>query len=254
MNGLIELGEFVVNYATAMKRGLDKFAGMLPVLVEQQIDQLAQQRLNTTRETFLGAVKIEMNSYLLVVELDPENFLANAVESGMNPFDMKESHLKSPKAKWGAPDKKSGIRYKYMRIPIGKEKGGPGGKTEKSQALQKKINDVMQTPQFGMRKLKTMIDGTVLESQRVQTLDPDIQGLYRVRKFANVDQFHSNSKPKWGLVMFRTMSEKPFSKGRWEHPGIHPAHIFKDTESWLKENVDAMLDTFIQNEVNKIEF
>lgn len=250
---LVRLGMFVANYTSAMKSGMDKFAGMLPVLVDQKITAVAGDKLHSTREEFLGAVNTTMNNYVLLVELDPDNFIANAVEGGLNPFSMKETHLKSPNAKWGKPDK-NGVSYKYLRIPIGKTKDGHGGGTPKSQKIQEKINQVMNKPQFGMAKLKTMVDGTVMESQKILTVDNDIQGLYRVRKFTDADHYRgAKAKPKWNLVMFRTMSERPFTAA-WEHPGIPPANIFKEVESWLKANVDAMLDTFLQNEVSKIEY
>lgn len=252
MDEFIKMAEYTSNYVAALKRGLDKCAGMLPTLVNQHINKLAGERLNTTKETFLSAVQTNMTNYLLVVTLDDENWLANAVESGADPFNMKTTHLKSPKAKMGKPDK-YGISYKYLRIPIGKKKDGTGGKTEKSQEFQKKINEVMLKPQFGLSRLKTMMDGSVSESQQVLTSDPDLQGLYRVRKFANPEEYHEgNKKPQWNLILFRTMSENPFSKGQWDHPGITPANIFRDTNMWLYANIDNILDTFLENEIEKL--
>lgn len=239
-----------MQYVQAMRKGLDKFTGMLPILVEQKIHQLASEKLNSTRDAFLEAVKVDMTNYLLVVEIEEDDWLANAVESGADPFTMKDKHLRSPKAKRGKPGK-DGKSYRYMRIPIGKKAGGPGGSTNKSQEFQKKINQVMQKPSFGMSKFKSMIDGSVVESQQVLTNDPDMQGLYRTRSFDSAADM-GQKRPTWNLIMFRTMSENPNSKSKWEHPGIKPANILQETEQWLLANGEQMLDTFIQNEVNKV--
>jgi hypothetical protein len=251
MDELVKIAEYTMNYITALRQGLDKFTGMLPVLTEQKIRSLANDKLNTTKQEYLDAVSVKMTDYVLVVELAEDSWLANAVESGADPFSMKSTHLKSAKAKYGKPDKTTGMRYKYLRIPMGKKAGATPG-TEKGKALQKKINQVMMKPQFGMARLKTMMDGSVVQSQQVMTSDPDVQGLYRVRQFSSSEEFHTGKrKPQWKLVMFRTMSEKPFGSS-WEHPGIKPANIFKETDKWLKANVETMLDTFLSNEVEKL--
>lgn len=251
MEELVKVAEYTVNYISALRRGLDKFTGMLPILTEQKIRSLAEDKLNSTRQEYLDAVNVSMVNYLLVVELDEDNWLANAVESGADPFNMKQTHLKSPKARWSKPDKKTGVRYKYMRIPMGKKVGANPG-TEKGKALQKKINQVMMKPQFGLSRLKTMMDGSVIQSQQVMSSDPDLQGLYRVRQFSSAEEFHGGKRrPQWGLVLFRTMSEKPFTS-KWEHPGIKPANIFKETDNWLKAHAEDMLDTFLQNEIDSL--
>lgn len=252
MDEFVKMAELTSNYVAALRRGMDKFAGMLPIMTEQHITKLANDKLNSTRDPFLAAVNSTMNNYMLVVTLDEDDWLANAVESGADPFSMKDTHLKSGKARWSKPGK-DGVSYKYLRVPIGKEANAKPGGTDKAKMFQKKINEVMMKPQFGMARLKSMMDGTVVESQKVLTSDPDLGGLYRVRQFDSPAEYHGgNKKPKWNLVMFRTISERPFTS-KWEHPGIHPAGIFKETQSWLSANADAMLDTFLETEVSKIE-
>jgi hypothetical protein len=253
MDEFVKMAELTSNYVAAMRRGLDKFAGMLPILTEQHMSKLADDKLNSTRDTFMDAVKVSMNDWVLIVELDKDNWLANAVENGADPFNMKETHLKGPKVRWSKPNKE-GISYKYLRVPIGKDPEAKPGGTDKSKKFQQKINEVMMKPQFGMKRLKSMMDGTVVESQQVMNSDPDLTGLYRVRQFESPEAYHAKkSKPKWNLVLFRTISEKPFTRSEWQHPGIRPAGIFKETQTWLQVNADAMLSTFLENEIDKIE-
>ena len=246
------MSEYILNYVGAVRQGFEKFIQVLPVLTNQKINDLAADRLNSSRGAFLGAVKVNMSDYVLVIDLDKDDWLANAVETGADPFSMKEGLLRSSKAKYGKADK-YGVSWKYVRVPIGKKKDGEGGGTDKSKALQQKINQVMLQPAFGPRRLKQQTDGSVFESQRILTSDPDLKGLYRVRKFDNSKDVHNtNKRPKYGLVMFRTVSERPGS-AEWKHPGIAPANILKDTEKWLNTNAEQMLDTFIGTEVEKIK-
>src|SRR5690349_12278179 len=97
MDEFVKMAELTSNYVAAMRRGLDKFANMLPILTEQHMSKIADDKLNSTRDTFMDAVKVSMNNYVLVVELDKDNWLANAVESGADPFNMKETHLNGEK-------------------------------------------------------------------------------------------------------------------------------------------------------------
>lgn len=252
MDDILKIAEFTAAYIQALRNGMDKFAGMLPILTQQKITSLANEKLDTSRQDYLDAVKVDMTNYLLVVELDEDSWLANAVETGADPFDMKKGLLNSPKARLGKPDK-FGMRYRYLRVPMGKQKDAKGGDTEKSQAFQKKINDVMNKPQFGMSRMRSMMDGTVVESQPVLSTDPDLQGLYRTRQFESSTQVHSGKKPAWNLVLFRTVTDNPLARGKWQHPGIKPANIFRETENWLKTSSEQMLETFMDNEIEKIK-
>lgn len=252
MDELVKMAQYVEDYVDGIQRGFDKFVNMLPIMTQQHMRGLADERLHTTKSTFMGALDINVKDYLLVVELDEDDWLANAVETGADAFNMKETHLKSDKAKLSKPDK-NGISYRYMRIPIGKQKNGHPGGTEKSQALQAKINQVMQKPNLGAKRLKSMPDGSLVVSQPVMSSDPDLSGLYQVKKYTNAFDYNAKKPVKGNLVMFRTISNNPLSKSDWEHPGIKPANIFRDTEAWLKNNIDGMLDMFIANELDKLK-
>lgn len=234
-------------YAKAVDRGVKKFAHALPIFTRQHMEQEANNKLKSSKESFKSALKISMTDYVLVVELDKDSWLANAVESGVSPFSMKPGLINSKNAKIS----KKG--YKYAHIPIGKDKDNPGG-TDKSKFYQQRIQEVMLDPKFGISQLKMQVgESSVIESQKVITSDPHLQGLYRTRVHSSVSAFQSGkSKPKWGLVMFRTVSDNPESLANWDHPGIEPKHIFRSTERWLYEVIDSMLESFIQEEVKNI--
>lgn len=243
MKGLVGAVEYVQGAADAIGRGLRNLIEASPQLTRQHIEQLARQRLHSTRENYMSAVDSKVVDYALVVTLDPENWLAHAVEEGVDPFNLKQMLSTSKKVRIS----KEGFRY--LRIPIGKEKGGSGGPSQKGQDLQKKINQVLERPKFGMTRLKALHNGTVIETQRIQSADPQLKGLYRTRQHASAQAYHDKrSRPAWQVVLFRTMSEKP-GTSKWLHPGIKPVAIFRDTEQWIVQAMPDLLDSFVGAEL-----
>ena len=246
MQDLLSLAEFLQNYANAIGAGFEKFVQSTPVFTKQFMERQARKKLNSTRDAYMEAIKIQLSQNVLVVTLDKDNWIANAVESGISGFNMKEGHLKSPKAKIS----KAG--YRYMVIPIGKTKDGSGGNTQKSQDFQATVNQALSNNKFGLKRLKAMVGGKIMETQQVLSDDVGLSGFYRYRTFENAESYHSGKKPQWQHVLFRVMSENPASKSAWDHPGIQPVHIMRDTEKFLMQNMSQMLDGFLESEIEKM--
>lgn len=246
MDEFVRTIEFLTNYVTALETGVNKFAEALPLLTEQHIRKTARTRLNSTFGHYMSKVKVKMEDYILVVELDKEDWLANALEEGIDAWSMKQTHLRSPKAKTS----KAG--YRFMNIPIGVDKNKTPG-TDKGKELQKKINAALNQTKVGIVKLKVLQGGKVQETQEIKTGDPSFGGLYRTRIRDSVNDLTDRSKraPNWQYVLFRTMSENPESVSKWEHPGIKPANIFRSTDRWLAENIEPLLESFIEEELQK---
>jgi hypothetical protein len=244
MKEILKLVEYLTNYGQALERGVDRFVRAVPLYTKQQLKAEAKKRLNSTADHYIEHASVKLTDYILIVQLDPEDWLVNALEAGIGAFDMKQKMLQSKKAKVS----KKGFRY--MAIPIGKEKGGTGGSTEKGQEFQKRINDVLAQPKFGVKRLKTLMTGAVVESQQVLTDDPLVQGLYRTRQFESAEAYHGGKKkPRWQHVMFRMMSENPASRAQWEHPGIKPAQILRAVDRWLANSIEPLLESFIDSEI-----
>jgi len=268
MQELLQVAQFIQAYVGALQTALDNTAMMLPGLARQQIETLAKNKLSTSMDNYISALSVKMEDYVLIMELDPDNWLACAVEEGASGWDMTNSHLKSAKAKVS----KEG--YKYMSIPMGKEAGGKGGPSKKSQDIQKKINEVMKRPKIAIssngtpsNKLFTNFGGrmqpgvfpggTITQTQKLETGgDPDISGLYRSRVFSNAEEYQQKSAskkgmPAWKLLMFRTISENPKSK-HWFHPGLTGVNILKETDNWLWGTVTTVFENEIQRELKNI--
>jgi hypothetical protein len=231
-------------YGKALEVALDRTVEYLPVATKQRIMGQAFKKLNTTAVEYITAVDVQLKGDVLLVEIDPDNWIANAVESGADPFNMKETHLNGPNTRIS----KKGFRYKI--IPIGKDPNRKGPNTEKGQKYQKMVQDALKTPSFGRTFLNYLPNGKMAELQEVVSGNPMLSGFYRTRVYDNAQDMKSNKK-KWSYVLFRVMSENPASISKWEHPGIKPQHFLKDTERWLHNNLTDVFEAFVAEEMDK---
>ena len=246
MKELIEMADKVQAYVNAVDTGFNKFLQVLPDMVKQHLKLLAQRNLNTTREAYVDAIRSEMSQYLLVVNLDQDSWLANAVEQGVGAFSLKDGHLKSPKARIS----KAGFRYMYIPLGITKSQTTTPD-NQLALNFQQRIRDVLQRPKFGMKRLKQTIDGKVSTMEEVQVQDPDLSGIYRVTTFASAQAYATGKKGTTQFLMFRTMSDKP-GTSVWEHPGIAPKNLFRELNMFVGATAGKLLESMINDEIAKI--
>lgn len=227
----------------AMDRGVKKFVSVSPLLVKQHIVTLAKRKLNSTKDEYIDAVNARLVDGVLIVELDKDSWIANAVEEGADPFSIKEGLLRSKKAKVS----KKG--HRYIHVPMQKDKHRKEMGTEKGQEIQDQIITALENPQYGLMKYKGNQDGSVWEYQSV--LSGNVEGLYRARLYKSKEEV-GNKKPQWGHIMFRSASSNPLSESQWNHPGIQAANIFRETEIWFHQAAPMLLENFIEEELSKL--
>ena len=241
--------KFITGYVQALVTGVERAVDLTPIVVRQKIAAKARLRSNSTYLNYMNALRTKIDNNVLIIEIDEKNWLANAVESGVDKYNMKEGLLNSKNAKIS----KSG--HRYARIPIGKDPNREVGShgTEKANEYQRLINQVMKKPKFGGSSLKMMQDGSLLESQKLITDNPKAKGLIRFRVHESAQSFHSGkSKGKFGHALLRTVSEKPSKTGAtWDHPGIKAANILRDINSALPEIIETLLETNIEIELTE---
>lgn len=244
---LLDLIDSVANLTNAFQRGNAKFINYLPIYFKETTGKLAGQRLNHTAPNFNAAVEIDIQSDVLVVTLNPKDWLANAVESGADSFPMVRTHLSGSKVKTS----KEG--YKYKVIPLRVWTTSPSARTDKGQELFEKIQNLLKKPKFGKQTQTQNPNGSVSVRQAVQTDDSALQGMYRVREYASQDALLQGARPKQSqYVLFRTISEKHPEK--FVHPGIKPANILKDSLTIVENSAEQQWDQMIQSELQKKGF
>ena len=250
MSDLFEKIKLLQGFARAIQTGLEQSISALPALTKQQISVKARNKLHSSLEEYLDSVKISFSDYIFIVELDKESWLANAVETGVDGFEMTKGFFNSPKAKMS----KDG--FKYLRIPMSvdpKRKADTMG-TEKAQYYQRMIDHALRKPKFQQHSVSADMKGGILEVQKLITDTPEAQGLLRARKFKSADDYNTKKGgSKFQYMLLRTVSEKGSLTGaKWSHPGIEPANIFKELERDLPDIFERLLDENIKRELDKL--
>ena len=229
-----------------LKQGIATAIQSTPRLFQQELDAYVTQKLDLTADEFLNSVDVYWEGGAIVVEIDEDNWLANALETGVDGWDMKNTHLNSPKAKFS----RSG--FKYLTIPIEKFPSSRGGGTEKSQYYHKLVTNALDNnPKFSTPKFKIGLDGTIGSMEQLITNENDLGGFYRVRKFKEQGDTKTMNTQ---YIMFRTMSSHPKQAHKWIHPGIQGINSLEHLELWSRTQyapiVERMIDYFIDNQVN----
>jgi hypothetical protein len=244
---LIGLTDYIMNYTNAVEAGNTKFLAFLPVFFQQTVNLLAQQRLHHTRTNFQAAVNMDVRDEVLIVTVNPDDWLATHVESGADEWPMVKTHLQGPKTKIS----KAGYRYKV--IPLKVWKSVPVANTDKADYYWKKISEALTKPRYGKTRSQVNPDGTVTVRQELITSIAEAKGMYRVMQYESSMAALSKKKPTSSQhILFRTMSEKHPEK--FVHPGIKPANILQDSHKIVEDGLDEKWSGFVQAELSNKGF
>jgi hypothetical protein len=245
MANLGDIVEYFENYVNALEQAVERAISSAPMLIRQEFAAQARKHLKTSIEEYMASLDIKLSDNVLIVELDKSSWLANAVESGTNEFDMKNMLANSPKAKIS----KKGYRYMSIPLPMYKDKGPISG-TNKAQLLQEKIRAALKDPAFSAPKISQGRDGSVMAVERLLTSDPALKGMIRTSSFGSMQDLSTGKRPRnVQYTLFRTMSQNPLSKSQWIHPGIKPRKLFPRVQNFADSTLVDLLQDIIQNEM-----
>jgi hypothetical protein len=243
---LYQMIDSVASLTHAFQLGNTKFINDLPYQFKETIGVLASKRLDHSAANFKESVLWDLEDDILIVQLDPDNWLANAVESGANSWPMVKTHLKNK-------TKISKEGFKYKVIPLRVWTTSASAKTKTGIDYFNKAKAALKKPQFKNQTQKQGPQGAVIVKEELIAEDAELQGMFRVREFASQQAFLEQKRPKQTqYVLFRTMSEKYPEK--WVHPGIAPANILKDALTLIESELEKRWDTMIQAELQKRGF
>lgn len=245
MANLGDIVEYFENYVNALEQAVERAISSAPMLIRQEFAAQARKNLKTSIEEYMASLDIKLTDNVLIVELDKSSWLANAVESGADEFDMKKMLANSPKAKIS----KKGYRYMSIPLPMYKDKGPISG-TNKAQLLQEKIRAALKDPAFSAPKISQGRDGSVMAVERLLTTDPALKGMIRTSSFGSMQDLSAGKRPRnVQYTLFRTMSQNPLSRSQWIHPGIKPRKLFPRVQNFADSTLVDLLQDIIQNEM-----
>lgn len=236
--------------------------GAIDDLLEYTVDEITKEFLrvweNTakkdlfkSRDQYINSLRVDKKGrFTGVAYLDPVTWLANAVEVGAPPFDMKPGMVSSPKAKTG----KKG--QKYMSIPFRfATPGAIGNSTAFAGVMPAVIQSAVQKSES-----KGSRQGAVLSDIPEQYQMPKSHALRNRLRSTGFTQLKRNTAmtSKYeglkrsaigsGYVNFRVVSENS-DPDAFLHPGVKAHNLAEKAlgryESMIPTVVDRSIDNFL---------
>jgi hypothetical protein len=249
-----------------IKRIGDAAAGQLAILTHAKVQEFAAQKLHSRLEMFRKGLSMKQEDGIWIIHLENE---LSWIEDGMPAHSMLPDLLDSPKAKIASDGSK------YCIIPFANTAGKTGATQVtaaqqdlvgaiKQQMKQDKIpwakidKDDQGRPKLGLlQKINVRTPNKTHEGpgqgwgavggQRVgATGIPFLQG---AQVFQNLN---SKGKVERGVITFRVASSKHMGSGRWEHPGLEPAHALNDAYEWALNEVQVNIMPNIIKEIEAL--
>ena len=251
MSAFLNLEELESNVSKVARDALADLAAQ----THNHIREQAQNKLHSSRETYLENLRFYPDDGVWIIELDQK---AMWIEEGIPPNkEMIDDLLKSPKAK------RSKDGSKYMSIPFKQNKtptsSTPAQKsltdTIKAEFKRRKIPygklevDASGAPKkgllhkFDMNQIPTPLKthngvgqghGPIGAPRQGMTGIPHLQGV-RVYQHDVKNPKTGETQTKKSIMTFRTVSSKQKGTGMWVHPGFDAKRFLDDARDWAIE-------------------
>jgi hypothetical protein len=246
-------------------------------------DEMASQRLHTTRQQYVDSLRLEkVGPNIYSISLDDD---AHHLETGYESFNMLAHGLaRGPKSKIS----KKG--YRYVHIPFQGKKGAAPGTPSGDRQIQHKQtvsergwsagspSNAGVAPAQGLHTGSSLAAG-IKELENKAGLSKQIRGIEG--KVGTWNSHPANSKQaiftsmggnqsvidldgnfnpllegmmkfqnkvgkktQSSYLTFRTASEDPAAKGKWIHPGFQGAKIFPELEAWAMQQLQKIISDF----------
>lgn len=244
---LKELGMEIGQLTSEIENRAKQAMGLLQQQIYGKIVEKAQEKLKSTRSTYiqnLGMINDQDN--LWVVYLKKE---AAWIEDGLKPHEMIDNLTKGPKAKTA----KDGSRYNI--IPFKHNKS-----PDVTSRAQMQIQSVVKSELKKRGLDKTIMVGGKPGVGKVASLDLVGKGM-PVSKFnkpllAGLTIYQREHQTKTGktqikrdVMTFRVASTKQKGTGLWWHNGLQAANIFNDIE----KEIDQMWSDMLKDIVGQVK-
>ena len=214
--------------------------------------RLAQERLGTSKEIYINGLR-QAESFKMVTtgnttyEISLVGKMPNDFEFGMPSFDMKTVR---PGWLGGGKAKTSKDGSKYVVIPFrhsttserfaytGKAKGvTPDLKGQLRKAVKDYGLDRMTRAGTGQ-----VVSGVTARIPNKAAVHSYLRGMVRTQTPTAGTTKSGQGRGSSTLTTFRIMSEKS-DPSSWIHPGLKPANLVAEVETWVDSQLDRMIET-----------
>jgi hypothetical protein len=176
--------------------------------------------------------------------------MPNNFEFGMPSYDMKAVR---PGWLGGGKAKTSKDGNKYVVIPF-RHSTGDGkrfnytGKAAAVNSPNLKTQLRAAVKNYGLDRMTRTATGQVVKGVTARIpntapVHPFLQGMVRTQK-PMAGRTNAGQRGSSTLTTFRIMSEKS-KPGSWIHPGLKPANILPEVESWVDSQLGRIIETII---------
>jgi len=194
---------------------------------------LAQTRLKSSRSEYIRGINTTQRGER-EWEISLNGWLPNAVEGGLNPFDMKPGLLGGKKAKIAKDGSKyTTIPFRHFRNSKSAERISkvPNYKTDLAKVLRA----------TGLGK-KTMVGtGKVGVAKNTASLVAKLKPHHKTNIFEGLTKYQKMYGKKVGnqYMTFRRVSDKS-DPVAWLHPGIRAANLLADVEMFARSEAEVI--------------
>jgi hypothetical protein len=241
-------------------------AALLAAQTREHIIEQVQQKLHSTRETFIDHLSYkQVDAKTWMVSLDKA---AVWIEEGMERHEMIDDLLKSAKARTA----KDGSRY--LSVPF-KHNKAPTATPVAQHSLQETLKSEMRkrgiayggietnangTPRLGLLHTFSILDKPIKTEegpgQGHGAIGAVRQGMTGIPFLQNVRIYQRQVMDKNGvasvqkaIMTFRTVSSKQKGSGRWVHPGLKPKKFLDEAYEWALQQWETKIKDQILDEL-----
>lgn len=215
---------------------IDRLVYQLALVARAELVKQAKMNLRSSQQDYIQAISdVVGGNGTYSVFLDPQSWMANSIESGLPPFDMKAGLLAGPNA--------AKYNHKKNVIPFLHKLGGnysvnvQSGEEIARGFMPKEVSAVAKKMKFGERIDSNSISAGAIPKQIVGYHRQPQAGNYTWRGIYG--GMLKGGQPRHSqYVTFRTITE---TSSGWQHPGIYPHNFMKIATDVALSKVELMV-------------
>ena len=239
-----------------LKGALPPLKGQMREIMMMVGQEAQHEWKRLARQTFHGAAYAyvssigdpiwKQNRVEIILDIStPEGKLANALEQGCGPFDMKPGFLRSPKAKGSG-------KNKYITIPLRLKSFGTHGdsppvmpSTIYRQAAQLGLGQSMTLPKkYEGYGLRSRLSADLKRWEHYTWKTSPFQGITKVARWPGLIPLGLPRESAGMYMIFRRVSRKS-SPDSWIHPGFKAKNLMEQVTNKIDEVFPKILDNVL---------
>jgi len=256
---LEELGKSIDQIGSDMERNLQMMVAGIASQTRGKIVREAGQKLQSTREDYIGGVQgpIQVGENVYVIMLEGE--MANRVESGWGAFDMKPGLLNGSKSKSTkdggryvtvpfrhSPSSKEPTSGKMLGVPKIRTKGGliPNPNRISDTALKQHLQKIVK--QYKLNSIIKDASGNPMTGKVASIKGGNLHSY--LQALTKYQALGASGKVSHSIFMtFRRLSTKSAARNPegWVNPGYKGVHLFQNAENFINDKVREWISTNI---------